>query len=289
MLMEFTQLRYSVNDRIAHIEMNRPEKRNALSPTLRRELVAALKQAEADDEVTLVLLSGAGKSFCAGYDMSRFDDGPGETDHANIDGYLTSKHFESWTGQFPRSCHRDWFTIWDLLKPVVAKVQGYCLAGGSEIMSMCDIAFVADDAVLGYPPTRAQGTPDLAYFPWKLSMARAKYLQLTGNTVSGKEAAEMGWVAKSFPAEELDEAVLRELRPMSGIDPALLAANKIAVNQAYEGMGFRTHLQNGWSWHAMSTRVRPGAGDFGRIAEEQGMRAAIAWRDGPFRKEGFPF
>jgi enoyl-CoA hydratase len=285
--MEFTQLLYSVEERIAHVTLNRPGKRNALSPTLRRELVAALKQAESDDEVTLVLLSGAGTSFCAGYDMSRFDDGPGDTDHNRIDGWLESEHFDSWTGQFPRSCFRDWMTIWDLLKPVVAKVHGYCLAGGSEIMSLCDVAFVADDAVLGYPPTRAQGTPDLPYFPWKLSMAQAKYLQLTGNSVTGKEAAEMGWVAKSFPASELDEAVARELRPMAGIHPAMLAANKAALNDAYETMGFKTHLQHAWPWHVFSSQVRPGAGDFSRIASEQGLRAALTWRDGPFRDEGF--
>ena len=119
-----------------------------------------------------------------------------------------------------RSCFRDWMTVFDLMKPVVAKVHGYCLAGGTELMSMCDIAFVADDTVLGYPPMRAMSTPDVPYFPWKLPMAQAKYLQLTGNTVTGREAADMGWVAKSFPAAELDEQVIRELRPMSRISPA---------------------------------------------------------------------
>ena len=152
--------------------------------------------------------------------------------------------------------------------------------------SMADIAFVADDASIGYPPMRGQTTPDTLYFPWKMTMAQAKYLQLTGNSISGKEAAEMGWVAKSFPANELDEAVEREIRAMSSIAPDLLAANKQSVNQAYEIMGFRTALQTGWQWHALSGQMRPGAGDFGRISSEEGLKAAIEWRDGPFKAEG---
>ncbi len=118
-------------------------------------------------------------------------------------------------------------------------------------------------------------------------MARAKYLQLTGNSVTGKEAAEIGWVAKSFPADELEEQVMRELRPMSKIAPDLLAANKHALNQGYEIMGFRTALSMGWQWHALSGHVRPGAGDFGKAMKEGGLKAALEWRDGPFKDEGF--
>jgi enoyl-CoA hydratase len=175
-------------------------------------------------------------------------------------------------------------TIWDLLKPVVAKVHGFCLAGGSELMSLCDIAFVADDAVIGYPPMRGMTTPDTLYFAWKMPMSWAKYLQLTGNSVTGKQAAEMGWVVKSFPAESLDEEVMKELRPMSTIAPDLLAANKLSLNQSYEIMGFRTALSMGAQWHALSAQLRPNAGEFGKISREQGLRAAIAWRDGAFQE-----
>lgn len=284
--MSYETLLYGVEHRIATVTLNRPEKRNALTPQLRRELVAALKAAEADDEVSLVLIAGAGPSFCAGYDLGHYDSSPGE--RADVpNGWVDAKTFETWSGQFPRSCLRDWMVIWDLMKPVVAKIHGYCLAGGSELMSMCDIVFAADDATIGYPPVRAQATPDVPYFPWKMSMAQAKYLQLTGNSVSGREAAGMGWIAKSFPADELDESVMRELRPMSQIHPAMLAANKGALNQAYETMGMRSYLQNAWQWHALSRSFRAGAGEFHRIANEQGLRQALDWRDGPFKKEGF--
>jgi enoyl-CoA hydratase len=120
-----------------------------------------------------------------------------------------------------------------------------------------------------------------------MSMAQAKYLQLTGNTVTGSEAAAAGWIAKSFPAEDLDEAVMRELRPMSKIHPAMLAANKGALNQAYEAMGMRAYLQNAWQWHVLSRNLREGAGTFHEIGQAEGLKAAIAWRDGPFRQEGF--
>jgi enoyl-CoA hydratase len=272
---------YSVADRVARITLNRPEKRNALSFALRRQLIDAVREAEADDAVTVVLIDGAGPSFSAGYDLAdqRAEMPP---------GWVESEHFDSWTDQFARSISRDWIVLWDLLKVVVAKVHGYCLAGGTELMSMCDIAFVADDATIGYPPMRAMSTPDTLYFPWKLSMAQAKYLQLTGNSVTGKEAAAMGWVAKSFAAEELEDQVQRELRPLAQVDPALLAANKASVNQAYELMGMRTHLLGAWQWHQLTSRDRRRAGEFGAVSREQGLRAAIDWRDGPFRQEGFP-
>jgi enoyl-CoA hydratase/carnithine racemase len=280
---DYESILYATGDRISRITLNRPEKRNALDFTLRRELVDALHRAERDDDVTLVLIDGAGSSFCSGYDMA-ID----TRDPANApDGWVASQHFDSWTDQFARSCFRDWMTIWDLLKPVVAKVHGYCLAGGSELMSMCDIAFVADDAVIGYPPMRGMTTPDVLYFPWKLSMAHAKYLQLTGNSVSGAEAARMGWVAKSFPPDHLEAEVQRELRPLSQVAPDLLAANKLALNQTYEIMGIRTALLTGSQWHTLSGRLRPGGGEFGRVMREEGLRAAIAWRDGAFRAEGF--
>ncbi|HEX5266033.1 MAG TPA: enoyl-CoA hydratase-related protein [Acidimicrobiales bacterium] len=282
-LHEYTEILYSASDHVATIVLNRPDRRNALDYRLRRELVDALRRAEADDEVSLVLIEGAGPSFCSGYDMAMGPDaGPPP------EGWVSSEHYDGWTDQFARSCLRDWLTIWDLLKPVVAKVHGHCLAGGTELMSMCDIAFVADDAIIGYPPMRGMTTPDVPYFPWKMTMARAKYLQLTGNTVSGKEAAAMGWVAKSFPADELDEAVLREVRPMAQIAPDLLAANKAELNEAYEVMGMRTALQRAWQWHTVTQRLRPRRNDFGQTMREGGLRAAIEWRDGPFRKEGFP-
>ena len=270
---------YAVEDRVARITLNRPEKRNALDTTLRNEIVDALRTAERDDEVSVVLIDGAGPSFCSGYDITPTGSGrPSE--------YVSQRWFDGWTDQFTRSCMRDWLTIWDLLKPVVAQVHGHCVAGGTELMSMCDIAFAADDATIGYPPMRGMTTPDVQYFPWKLGMARAKYLQLTGNSISGKQAAEWGWVAKSFPADQLESETMREVQALASIAPDLLAANKLSLNQSYEIMGFRAALSTAPQWHALTSRLRPGAGDFGTISREQGLRAALDWRDRPFRERG---
>ena len=150
---------YRTADRIARITLNAPEKRNALSFVMRDEIVRALRAAEADDEVSVVLIDGAGPSFCSGYDLS-----PGNRDNPK-EGWVHSAHFDSWTDQFARSCLRDWLTIWDLLKPVVVKAHGHCVAGGTEILSMADIAFVAEDARIGYPPMRGMTTPGHAVFP----------------------------------------------------------------------------------------------------------------------------
>jgi enoyl-CoA hydratase len=292
----YQEILYDVADRIATITLNVPDKRNRLSYRIRREIIAALRAAERDDRVSVILLRANGPSFCAGYDLAPssetrpVSDEPVHyyrDDDSRPEGWVSSPEFDNWTDQWARSCVRDWMNIWNLLKPVVAMVHGHCVAGGTELMSMCDIVFVAEDARIGYPPMRGMTTPDVPYFPWKMSMAHAKYLQLTGNSVTGAEAAQMGWVAKSFPADRLEEETMRELRAISHIPVALLSANKQSVNQAYEIQGMRTHFDQSWSWHQFSGTVRPGADEFGRRLQEGGLKSALAWRDGPFQQEGF--
>lgn len=272
----YQHILYSVEDKIARVTLNVPEKRNALSLAMRAEIVNALKTAERDDDVSVVLLEGSGPSFCSGYDLA------GGSDHTG--GWISEKYFDKWSDQFARNAIKDWLTIWDLMKPVVCKVQGACLAGGTEIMSLCDIVFAADDARIGYPATRGMSCPDTAFFPWKMSMAQAKYLQLTGNSVTGKRAMEMGWIAKSFPKESLDAEVMKEVRALSSIAPDLLAVNKGSLNETYEMMGFKNALMSGLHWHMISAaRVRPTAGTFQKVAAEKGLKAAIQWRDGAFK------
>ncbi|WP_033287657.1 enoyl-CoA hydratase-related protein [Amycolatopsis jejuensis] len=292
----YQEIQYSVAHRVATITLDVPEKRNRISYLMRREIIQALRSAEEDDAVTVILIRGNGPSFSAGYDLTtapKTDTGARSGAHYYRDdgvrpeGWVNAAEFNGWTDQWARSCVRDWYTIWNLLKPVVAMVHGHCVAGGTELMSMCDIVFVADDARIGYPPVRGMSTPDVPYFPWKMSMAHAKYLQLTGNSVTGAEAARLGWVVKSFPADRLEAETGRELRAISSIAPALLAANKHCVNQAYEIQGMKTHLDQSWSWRSFSGNVRPGASAFREQLEQGGLPSALEWRDGAFRKEGF--
>lgn len=276
----YQDILYQVEDRVATITFNRPQLHNAMSRLLRDETIHALKRAEADDSVSVIVIEGAGKSFCSGYDVAA----------QNYEGMAhgISPLFDDWTDQLARDILKDWFTIWDLLKPVIAKVHGNCLAGGTEVMSMCDVIFVADDARIGYPATRAQATPDLAFFAWKLPPARAKYLQLSGNIITGRQAAEWGWATKSFAPDEFDAAVAREVKALASIDPDMLAANKLSLNQAYDIMGLRTSLYAVTPWHYASHKNRPGAGTFRKIANEQGLKAAVQWRDGAFAEIDAP-
>ena len=277
-MTEYESILYSVENRIARITMNRPEKRNALDESLRTGIVAALKAAERDDDVTVILIHGAGEGFCAGYDLTAGRYRPAE--------HVSAKWFDEITDQTQRVLLASWMTIWDLLKPVVAMVHGACLAGGSEMMSMCDIVFAADDARIGHPAMRNMSSPDTLYFPWRMPMARARYHQLTGNSVTGKEAAEIGWVTKSFPAEDLEEMTMRELRGIASIPPDMLAINKLRLNQTYDIMGFRTAMNTGGQWHQFNRDRRPSGNDFTDVARRDGLKAALEARDSAFLKEG---
>lgn len=280
----YQAIRYRVEDRVAWLTLARPEAANALSMAMRAEIVRGLRAAESDSDVGVAVIEGDGTSFCAGYDLK--EPYGSASDRESRSAWVQDRNLAGWTDQFARSCLADWLTLWDLLKPVVAIVQGNCLAGGMELASMADIVFCADDARFGYPPLRAMSTPDVPFFPWKLSMARAKYLQLTGNSISGAEAADWGFVAKSFPAAVLRERAEAEIRALASIDSALLAANKHQVNQAYEMMGIRAHLSQNWSWHHLSGGVRLRRGEFFEVAAASGLKAALEWMNGPFEREG---
>jgi enoyl-CoA hydratase len=279
----YEDIRYLVGGDIGRITLARPDRLNALSYRTRREIVHALKSAESDPDVNVVLIDAEGPSFCAGYDLSDLEPSEGER---RSRGWVEDPRLSEWTDQALRSIWSDWQHLWDLLKPVVVAVQGNCLAGGAELISMADIVFAADDARLGYPPMRAMSTPDVPFFPWKMTMARAKYLQLTGNSITGKTAADWGWIAKSFRPDELQDRVMDEVNAFASIAPDLLAANKHQLNAAFEIMGMRTHFEQAWSWHHLSARVRPNAMAFFKVAHRDGMRAALDWMNAPFRTRG---
>ncbi len=274
--MTYENLLYTVEERVCTISLNRPEKMNALSWALRQELQDALKKAERDIEVGCIVIKGEGRAFSAGYDLTPTHPSPNRP----VEGYV-SDDVDQLTAQYARDLVNGLWQIWELTKPVIAQVHGWCLAGASELASMCDIMFVAEDAQLGYPPVRALTTPDTMYFPWKMPMSQAKYLMFTGKAVSGKEAVDIGWATKAFPADRLDAETNKEARAIATISPDMLAASKKAVNRAYEIMGIRTALEVGVDWQGLST-YRNSAGVFGEISQSEGLRAALQWRDGPF-------
>ena len=254
---------------VRRITFNRPEKRNALFHPLRGEILAALREADGDDSVRVSIVRGAGKSFSAGYDL-----GGGNA------GYELPFFTAHGDGQWPRHVTEGWMSIWDLAKPVIAQVHGYCLAGGSEMATGCDLIYVAEDAKIGYPAVRF-GVPDMHFHPWFLGMRKAMEMMLTGDSVSGIEAAERGWANAAFPADELDERVLEVAQRIALVPVELLQLNKRVVHRQMDAMGLRAGIRAGTELCALGTHARA-MREFVTSAREQGLTHALQERDAPF-------
>ncbi|PZC47712.1 MAG: enoyl-CoA hydratase [Chloroflexi bacterium] len=271
--MELENIRYEEREGVAYITLNRPEKLNALSRELMEELNQALWEADNRTSVHLVVLSGEGRAFCAGYDIT-----PGRPTEG--EGYRGRSTFDddAWSME---KAQRDKMALFDMHKPVIAKVHGYCLAGGTDIALLCDLIIVADDAVIGFPPTRAMGTPPHQMWVYNVGPQWAKRLLLSGDSISGAEAARIGFALESVPADELDEHVDRLARRLAMIDHELLAANKRHVNLAMELMGARTMQRLATEIDARG-HLAPAVAEFGRLSREQGLKSALEWRDTKF-------
>lgn len=270
--MPYESILYEVADGKARITLNRPEKLNALSWPMQQELQDALWAADSDPAAHVVILRGAGRAFCSGYDITP---PPGQLTHA------ASGH----------SMERDiWFlerslqmrmAIWDMHKPVIGQVHGYCLAGGTDLVFLCDVVIAAQDAQFGFPPVRAMGSPVAHMWTYLAGPQWAKRLLLTGDSISGEEAARIGLVLEAAPAERLEGEVEALADKMALIDVDLLAANKRIVNMAMELMGARTMQRMAAERDAIA-RQAPVVHEFYRVAKEKGLKEALAWRDSRF-------
>jgi enoyl-CoA hydratase/carnithine racemase len=225
---------------VRRLTLNRPEKRNALSNELRGELFDALRAADRDDAVRVSIVRAAGTCFSAGYDLGA--DLTQGRPHPTAEG----------DGSWPRHVVHGWFEIWDLAKPVVAQVHGYCLAGGSELAAACDLVYVAEDAQIGYPPVRLMSPPDTQFHPWLVGMRRAMELMLTGDPISGAEAARIGFANRAFPAADLDAAVLDLAERVAKIPTSLQQINKRSIHRAMEIMGMRAAIRAGTELQALA-------------------------------------
>lgn len=174
-----------------------------------------------------------------------------------------------------------WYGIWDFPKPTIAQVHGYAVAGGCELALMCDITIAAEDAQIGFPIVRGTGTPPVQIYPWLVGMKRAKELLFTGDTTSGAEAAQIGLINRAVPGDQLEETVMTLARRIAQVPADLLWLTKAGINRAFEIMGFRNAILNGFDIHIIghhSTSVM----EFHRIRQERGLREALKWRDGEF-------
>ncbi len=219
--------------KIRRITLNRPDKRNPLSNALRGELFDALEQADRDDNVAVIVLRGAGTSFSAGYDL--------KTDVHQGQPWHTAGGLGNWPRHVVEGC----FRMWDLSKPLIAQVHGYCLAGGTELATGCDLVYVAEDAQISYPPVRSMSPPDNQFYPWLVGMRRAMEMMLTGDSISGLEAVECGFANRAFPAEKLEDEVLAIAERVARIPPDTQQINKRAVHRQMEAMGLRAGIRAG--------------------------------------------
>jgi len=280
--MTYRDIIYETDGRLAFITLNRPEKLNALSNNLRGQVMDAMREAEHDEDVGVIVLRAAGRSFSAGYDLSPAR-AAGEQDLVNPRSLLPET-LTTHPGQQQWSRHvvmTNW-TIWELAKPVVAQVHGHCLAGGTELATICDFRIVAEDAQIGYPPVRAMTTMDMMWAPWHLPPAKAREFAYVGDSISGTEMARLGWANYAVPLDQLPEFTEQFARRMAHIDNEMLMYSKRAVNRQYETMGIFDGLRSGTEIQALSA-LRPAASEWGRRVQEDGLKGALEWRDGPFR------
>jgi enoyl-CoA hydratase len=262
------------NPRIARITLNRPERLNAIGQDMPREIRQAVEWAEADDEVHVIVLDGAGRAFCAGYDLIDF--GSGRTEHPcqqETTPYDAMTDYVAMKGYT-----EDFMSLWRCRKPTVAKVHGHAVAGGSDIALCCDLLVMADDARIGYMPTRVWGCPTTAMWTYRVGPARAKQLMFTGDTLDGRTAAEWGLANIAVPAAELESATLKLAERIAGVPHAHLAMHKLVVNQAMLTMGLEQTQMFATLFDGI-TRHNPEGLWFRREAQAHGFKAAVQWRD----------
>jgi enoyl-CoA hydratase len=254
---------------VRRITLNRPEKRNALNHTLRGDILGALREADQDGSVRVSIVRGAGKCFSAGYELGGGNEG------LDLPFYTAAGD-----GQWPRHVTDGWMSIWDLAKPVIAQVHGYCLAGGSELATGCDLIYVAEDAKIGYPAVRF-GVPDMHFHAWFMGMRTALEMMLTGDSISGSEAARLGWANRAFPAGELDEAVVEMATRIAQVDPELAQMNKRIVHRQMEISGLRTGIRAGTEMCALGTHTEA-LRKFVAQMRSEGLTKTLSQRDSPF-------
>ena len=260
---------------VRRLTLNRPAKRNALSNTLRGEIFSALEAADADPDVKVIVLRGAGTCFSSGYDLSSLGPLP--------------FHTAAGQGQWARHVVEGCFRIWDLAKPVLAQVHGWCLAGGSELAFACDLVYVAEDAQIGYPAVRTMSPPDNQYHAWIMGMRAAMELMLTGDSISGVEAVRLGYANRAFPLADLEAAVLAMAERIAKVDPELAQLNKRLVHRQMEAMGMRAGLRAGTDLHALGWHTPASRTYMAKLRE--GVKQALTARDetfGDYRTAGKP-
>jgi enoyl-CoA hydratase len=243
------------------LTLNRPSKLNAISSELREALAEAIADAAEDDRVRVIAIAGAGRAFCAGYDLA---------DAAPPTAW-------AWRGVLARDVEAT-LAVWSCPKPVVAQVQGFALAGGLELAMACDLIVAADDAQLGEPEIRFGSAPVTLLMPFLIGQKKTRELLMTGDLIDAAEAHRIGLVNRVVPRERLDDEVDALADRLARVAPDVMAPTKLMLNRAMDAAGFAAAVEMGLdlqSFINMSETAR----EFDAIVQSEGLKAALAWRD----------
>jgi enoyl-CoA hydratase len=295
---DFEEIIYEKDGPIGRLILNGPEKRNPLSYARICELAMGLHEMDMDPDIRVVIIKGAGTAFCSGYDLTP---GKAEANNPNPNDYRKAIAWAD-VGDPPGGVYFDdkkdhptfakyeffarelYWRIFDLHKPVIAQIHGYCLAGGTHLAGFSDLRVVAEDAQIGFPVARQLTIQGFQYEVWLMGASKAKQYLFTGDPMDGKTAYEWGWASSVFPADKLEEETDKLARRIAQTDPILLMSTKAAVNRQLELQGFRTGMRWSMDVHAAGVRGSYGSGaeEFWKRSAEGGLRSAVDWRDEHF-------
>ncbi|MGD2100729.1 MAG: crotonase/enoyl-CoA hydratase family protein [Acidimicrobiia bacterium] len=270
--MSYDTLLYEVADRVATITLDRPDRLNAINDEMPGEIRSAVEDANRDDDVHVIVLTGAGRAFCSGYDLKEY----AERADAPYSQEMPWDPMIDFEAMYRNT--QDFMSLWRSSKPTIAKVRGFAVAGGSDIALCCDLIVMAEDARIGYPPARVWGCPTTAMWVYRVGAEQAKRMLFTGDLVSGADAKEMGLVIDAVPEPELDARVRHLADRIKGVPRNQLMMQKLMVNQAFDNMGLASTQMMATLFDGI-TRHSPEGVWFKERAEEVGFRQAVAERD----------
>lgn len=271
--MSFNSIAYSVDGRVATITLNRPDALNAIDQHLPTELSQAVDIANRDKNVHVIVLTGAGRAFCSGYDLKHYAQTPGANEGQQEMPWDPMVDFDLMYGNTEK-----FMSLWRSHKPTIAKVNGYAVAGGSDIALCCDLVVMSEDAKIGYPPARVWGIPTPAMWVYRLGAEKAKRMLFTGDLVSGAEAKSMGLVLDAVPRDQLDITVDRLAARMAGVPRNQLMMSKLMINSAFDNMGLKTTQMFASLFDGVA-RHSPEGVWFKERAEQVGFKQAVQERD----------
>jgi enoyl-CoA hydratase len=285
---------YEAKNRIARITLNRPHRGNGITTDLPRELAACVENADLDPQVHVIALAGNGKGFCGGYDLVDSAEGmhelglEGTPDGSPLDGKVQAKNHdpdETWDPmidyQMMSRNLRGFMSLFNANKPVVCKVHGFCVAGGTDMALCSDLLIIAEDAKIGYPPARVWGSPTTSMWAFRIGIEKAKRLLFTGDCLNGSEAVQWGLACECAPAEKLDERFEILLERIARMPINQLIMMKLLINQTVHAAGLQPTQIIGTVFDGLTRHTKEGY-SFQQLAARAGFKEAVRRRDEPF-------